>query len=133
MTSLLNPPHFTSAVLGTLTVQQGADLLGARMVGRWKSGAPVDLAPTADNPTLGVDPTKNNNFNYAHAGSLITTDQSDCPFSAHIRKTNPRSDEVNLNIINHGVRGGIPFGPEVTSAETSAAKTTQERGLAFGE
>jgi deferrochelatase/peroxidase EfeB len=36
---------------GTLTVAQGAELLGARMIGRWKSGAPVDLRPTADDPS----------------------------------------------------------------------------------
>lgn len=120
-------------LLDTLTVQQGAELLGARMVGRWKSGAPVDLSPTADDPTLGVDPTRNNNFDYNHPLSLIITDQSHCPFSAHIRKTRPRGDELNLNILNQGVRGGIPFGPEVTSSETSSGTTSQNRGLAFGE
>lgn len=45
----LTDNHLQNAA-GTLTVQQGADLLGARMVGRWKSGAPIDLSPTADDP-----------------------------------------------------------------------------------
>ena len=31
-------------LLGNLTRQEGAELLGARMVGCWKSGAPVDLS-----------------------------------------------------------------------------------------
>jgi deferrochelatase/peroxidase EfeB len=36
---------------GTLTVQQGAELLGARLLGRWRSGAPIDLSPTQDDPS----------------------------------------------------------------------------------
>ena len=41
-----------------LTPEQGSDLLGARMVGRWKSGAPIDITPFQDDPALGVDPTR---------------------------------------------------------------------------
>ncbi|KAF8322306.1 peroxidase TAP [Clavulina sp. PMI_390] len=118
---------------GTLTTQQGADLLGARMVGRWKSGAPVDLASTADDAALGADPQRNNNFDYTHPGSLITSDQSHCPFSAHIRKTRPRADLINADVVNVGIRAGTPYGPEVSSSEASSGKTSTERGLAFVE
>ena len=45
-----------------------ADLLGARIVGRWKSGAPVDLSPTQDNATLAANPQLNNDFTFAHPG-----------------------------------------------------------------
>ena len=38
-----------------LTQQEGSDLLGARMVGRWKSGAPIDITPFQDDPALGAD------------------------------------------------------------------------------
>jgi deferrochelatase/peroxidase EfeB len=41
-----------------LTKEEGSDLLGARMVGRWKSGAPIDITPFQDDPALGTDPTK---------------------------------------------------------------------------
>ena len=41
-----------------LTPQEGSDLLGARMVGRWKSGAPIDITPFQDDPALGADPTR---------------------------------------------------------------------------
>jgi deferrochelatase/peroxidase EfeB len=81
---------------------------------------------------LGADPTRNNNFDYNHLGSLITTDQSECPFAAHIRKTRPRGDLFNTNIINQAIRAGIPYGPEVSSSESSSSTTTQDRGLAFG-
>jgi len=117
-----------------LTLQEGSDLLGARMFGRWKSGAPVFLAPLVDNPALGADPTRNNDFTYALPGQTSSnlTDQSKCPFSAHIRKTRPRADLGLPEQNNHHiVRGGIPYGPEVTQTETTTSTTTIERGLAF--
>src|SRR5205807_3709323 len=39
-------------------------LLGAKMVGRWPSGAPLALCPEQDDPDLGVDPGRNNRFGY---------------------------------------------------------------------
>ncbi|KAJ7113133.1 fungal peroxidase [Mycena epipterygia] len=120
----------------TLTSQQGSDLLGARMVGRWKSGAPVFLAPLVDDPALGADPTRNNDFTYALPGQTVanSTDQTRCPFSAHIRKTRPRADlglPENQTSTHHIVRGGIPYGPEVSTVEASTNTTQIERGLAF--
>ncbi|KAJ7118654.1 fungal peroxidase [Mycena crocata] len=117
-----------------LTPQQGSDLLGARMIGRWKSGAPVMLAPRFDDPDLGGDKNHNNNFNYTEPGAA---DQSKCPFSAHIRKTRPRADieqpgqPENESSNHHIIRGGIPYGPEVTDKEASSNTTQIERGLAF--
>lgn len=116
----------------TLTVQQGADYLGARMFGRWKSGAPTDITPFVDDPSLGADPERNNNFDFSHLNSSLISDQTYCPFSAHIRKTNPRADLADLNTINHAIRGSTPYGPEVSSSESKSNTTTQDRGLAFG-
>lgn len=115
----------------SLTTQQGADLLGARLIGRWPSGAPVDLAPTADDAALGADATRNNNFDFSHTGSDITSDQSQCPFTAHIRKTRPRADLGNGDL-HQAIRAGIPYGPEVTDAEAASGTTSVDRGLAFG-
>jgi deferrochelatase/peroxidase EfeB len=39
-------------------------LLAARMVGRWKSGAPLESAPLHDNPVLGADDRRNNDFEF---------------------------------------------------------------------
>ncbi|KAJ7723390.1 fungal peroxidase [Mycena metata] len=117
---------------GNLTAQQGSDLLGARMVGRWKSGAPVDLSPLVDDPALGADPTRNNNFTFQHADFTLTTDQTHCPFSAHIRKTRPRADlGTPEDAVHHIMRAGIPYGPEVSASEASSGTTSTERGLAF--
>ena len=115
---------------GSLTPQQGADLLGARMIGRWKSGAPIDLAPFTDDPSLVSDLNKINNFDFSHPDMQIDRDQTKCPFSAHIRKTNPRAD---FNVPdNSAIRAGIPYGPEVSSSEASSGTSSTDRGLAFG-
>lgn len=115
--------------VGNLTASQSADFLGARMFGRWKSGAPLDLTPEFDDPTLGADPQRNNNFNY----SDTLTSEDRCPFSAHIRKTNPRADlSETATVPNHAIRSSIPYGPEVTSSETASNTTTEDRGLLFG-
>jgi Dyp-type peroxidase family len=57
-----------------------ADALGAMAVGRQKNGEP--LVPTTADP--GADP---NDFAYDQ-----DVDGAQCPFHAHIRKTNPRGD-----------------------------------------
>jgi Dyp-type peroxidase family len=117
-------------ILPGLDRKHGSDLLGARMVGRWKSGAPIDITPLQDDPVLGADPQRNNNFDFS-----TVKDQTKCPFSAHVRKTNPRSDLPNaLGIVPHQVmRQGIPFGPEVSEEEGRSGKTANNvhRGLAF--
>ena len=42
----------------------GQELLAAKFMGRWRSGAPLVLAPEHDDPELGADPMRNNDFNY---------------------------------------------------------------------
>ncbi|KAF8518411.1 fungal peroxidase [Hysterangium stoloniferum] len=116
-----------------LTPEQGSALLGARMVGRWKSGAPVDLAPLFDDPDLANDNTRNNNFDFSHPNEDLHSNQTRCPFSAHIRKTNPRADFSSPDQFqnNHIIRAGTPYGPEVSDEEAASNTTTTERGLAF--
>jgi deferrochelatase/peroxidase EfeB len=41
-----------------LTPEEGSNFLGARMVGRWKSGAPIDVSPLHDDPILAKDPSR---------------------------------------------------------------------------
>src|SRR6202040_3091031 len=40
------------------------ELIAAKLMGRWRSGAPLVRAPDKDNPALGADPQRNNDFNY---------------------------------------------------------------------
>jgi Dyp-type peroxidase family len=102
-----------------------AELLAARMVGRWKSGAPLELTPRRDEPKLGGDEKRNNNFEFGD-----DPEQRKCPYAGHIRKVYPRDDTGNeADVQRHRInRQGIPFGPEVAAGET---KTRYDRGLMF--
>jgi Dyp-type peroxidase family len=95
------------------------------MVGRWKSGAPLELAPLRDNPALGSNDNRNNDFAYGDDPF-----QRKCPYAAHIRKAYPRDDAGNkAEAQRHRIiRASIPFGPEVEPGETT---TRHSRGLMF--
>jgi Dyp-type peroxidase family len=85
------------------------ELIAAKMVGRWRSGAPLVLAPDHDDHQLGIDPNRNNEFSYANDMQGLN-----CPFSAHIRRVNPRDalkDEVVAVNIHHFLRRGTNYGP----------------------
>ena len=102
------------------------ELLGARLFGRWKSGAPLELAPLHDNAALGSDAMRNNDFDYGDDPF-----QRRCPYAAHIRKAYPRDDAPGgeAEAQRHRIRrAGITFGPEVASGETT---TSHSRGLMF--
>jgi Dyp-type peroxidase family len=100
------------------------ELLAARMVGRWRSGAPLELAPRSDDPRLGGDERRNNDFGFDG-----DPDQRRCPYAAHIRKVYPRDDVALAEAQRHRIiRSGIPFGPEVAPGETV---TRHSRGLMF--
>ncbi|THH05549.1 dyp-type peroxidase [Phellinidium pouzarii] len=111
--------------------EQGSELLGARLFGRWKSGAPVYLTPTHDNPKLAADKQHNNDFDY----SEDPLDQTRCPFAAHIRKANPRADLKDFGataLTQHMlVRQSIAFGAELAADEIESHTTRLDRGLAF--
>src|SRR5262249_10151911 len=62
------------------------ELVAAKLMGRWRSGAPLTLAPEKDDPALGADPDHNNDFDYAKMdphGYAV-------PLGSHIRRMNPR-------------------------------------------
>jgi len=126
-------PEFEQYLLHPQFVEPGlsvdSELLGARLVGRWKSGAPVDLTPIQDDTALGANPQGNNNFDFA-------TDPGErrCPFGAHIRKVNPRADfadQKNAVDPRRIIRAGIPYGPEVSADEEASQTTASDRGLMF--
>jgi Dyp-type peroxidase family len=86
------------------------DLLGAKMVGRWQSGAPLALTPDHDEPALGADARRNNDFGFADDPRGFK-----CPVGAHARRANPRdaldhdgSVDVRLHRM---IRRGTSYGP----------------------
>jgi Dyp-type peroxidase family len=123
------------------------ELLGAKLVGRWRSGAPLertrdqaaDFDPAAGDPAV-ADPSilsdsKINNFDYDPQdadGHLV-------PRAAHIRKVNPRGgqppgrEDSNRHRI---LRRGVPYGPEFQPGEPPypggpSVPDDQDRGLLF--
>jgi Dyp-type peroxidase family len=123
-----------------------AELLGAKMVGRWPSGAPLEHVPgepkkadlEAADPSIAdpavLDDRHINDFDYDSDpdGTLV-------PRAAHIRKVNPRSQqppgkaESNRHRI---LRRGIAYGPEFEETEppypgSGPVPDTQDRGLLF--
>ena len=82
------------------------ELVAAKLMGRWRSGAPLVLAPTKDDPELGADPQRNNNFDY---GTMDPHGYA-VPLGSHIRRMNPRDTAVNMNRRRIIRRGGT-YGP----------------------
>jgi Dyp-type peroxidase family len=84
--------------------------LGAKMVGRWHSGAPLALSPDHDDPQLGADPARNNDFDYHYDLRGFK-----CPAGAHARRANPRDaldQEGSVNVRLHRmIRRGTSYGP----------------------
>ncbi|KAF7986375.1 hypothetical protein HWV62_35400 [Athelia sp. TMB] len=96
-----------------LTPEKGSELLAARMMGRWPSGAPVERDPAADNLKDAGDVNRINDFDYV-TGDNVNTPQLKCPFTAHLRKMNPRAGIPGLPFVQTRriIRQGIPYGPE---------------------
>ena len=82
------------------------ELLAAKFMGRWRSGAPLVLAPDHDDPELGADPMRNNDFNYKQMDPLGYA----CPLGSHARRLNPRDTTVNMNR-RRMLRRGATYGP----------------------
>ncbi|MEX3649109.1 peroxidase, partial [Mycolicibacterium porcinum] len=72
---------------------ESEELLAAKFMGRWRSGAPLVLAPEHDDPELGADPMRNNDFDYGTMDPLGYA----CPLGSHARRLNPRDTEPNPN------------------------------------
>ncbi|KPI35787.1 Peroxidase 2 [Cyphellophora attinorum] len=108
------------------------DLLGARMVGRWKSGAPLDIAPFQDDRSLAANKDENNNFQFEDNDSITSNPHSRCPFAAHIRKTRPRKDlDPKFMDFERVLRRGIPYGPGLDPKGSESKVSKADRGLLF--
>ena len=98
------------------------ELIAAKLMGRWRSGAPLVLTPETDDPALGADPNRNNDFNYAQMdphGYAV-------PLGSHARRMNPRDTAANMNRRRMIRRGGT-YGPPLME---DAPDDGVERGIA---
>jgi Dyp-type peroxidase family len=101
---------------------EGQELVAAKLMGRWRSGAPLVLAPDKDDPELAADPTRNNDFGYKtrdpHGYAV--------PLGSHIRRLNPRDTAANMNR-RRLIRRGALYGPALPEG---APEDGVERGIA---
>jgi Dyp-type peroxidase family len=102
------------------------ELMAAKMMGRWRSGAPLALCPLRDDPALGADPRRNNNFLYAADDALGYK----TPVGSHIRRTNPRDAAVpGVVRLHRMIRRGTAYGPPLP--EGVLEDDGADRGLMF--
>jgi Dyp-type peroxidase family len=106
--------------------------LAAKMVGRWPSGAPLTLAPDADDPAL----AEANDFAYHDEDRRGTR----CPVGSHIRRSNPRdsldprpgtSGSFEVNRRHRILRRGREYGPPLSTDQALVGDDSADRGLHF--
>ena len=105
------------------------ELLAAKLVGRWRSGAPLTLAPAQDDAALGEDPQRSNDFTYANDPK-----GKQAPLGCHMRRMNPRDTtmavltDVNIHrIIRRSTTYGAPYDPNAISEH----EDERARGIYF--
>ncbi|WP_202947534.1 Dyp-type peroxidase [Nostoc punctiforme] len=98
------------------------ELVAAKLMGRWRSGAPLVLSPDKDDPALAVDMQHNNDFNYA----TMDPHGYAVPLGSHIRRLNPRDTGANMNR-RRMIRRGATYGPPLPE---DAPEDGIQRGIA---
>ena len=95
--------------------QYHQDLIAAKIMGRWRSGCPVDLSPDKDDPGIAADPNRRNNFTYAGDDEGLR-----CPLGAHLRRSNPRGTTLKraTAVRRHRlIRRGVEYGPHLQDGQ----------------
>jgi Dyp-type peroxidase family len=98
------------------------ELIAAKLMGRWRSGAPLVLSPDKDDPALAADMQRNNDFNYGEMdphGYAV-------PLGSHARRMNPRDTAANINR-RRMIRRGATYGPALPDGTPDDGV---ERGIA---
>ena len=98
------------------------ELTAAKFMGRWRSGAPLVLAPDKDDPELGADRQRTNDFNLREDGPLWLCLSS---WRTHCARMNPRDTAENMQRRKMIRRGGT-YGPALPEG---AAEDGVERSI----
>ncbi|MFE4414927.1 Dyp-type peroxidase [Streptomyces sp. NPDC056821] len=108
------------------TSREDEELLAAKVLGRWRSGAPLALSPHQDDAALGADPHRRNTFLYERDDPAGFTTPGGC----HIRRANPRDASVAGEVRLHRmIRRGAVYGPPL--ADGALEDDGADRGLLF--
>jgi Dyp-type peroxidase family len=119
-------PAFRQYLKANAPRPEDEELLAAKMMGRWRSGAPLALCPLHDDPELGADRRRNNDFLYAEDDSIGYK----TPAGSHIRRTNPRDADVpGIVRLHRMIRRGTAYGPPLP--EGILEDDGADRGLMF--
>ena len=102
--------------------QEEQELVAAKLMGRWRSGAPLVLTPEKDDPELAGDLQRTNDFDYGK----MDPHGYGCPLGSHIRRMNPRDTAANMNRRKMIRRGGT-YGPALPEG---VPEDGRERGIA---
>ena len=108
--------------------------LAAKLIGRWKSGAPFAHAPKADDPSAAT-PERANAFKYYNDDRFGES----CPVSSHVRRANPRDSrgdnpKESLEVVNRHriLRRGRSYGLPLPDDDALAGRDDHKpRGLYF--
>lgn len=94
--------------------EEDRELLAAKLVGRWRSGAPLAIAADRDDAALGADDRRNNAFDYRDDPKGLQV-----PLGSHVRRMNPRATELKVlsdvnirRIIRRSTTYGEPLPPD---------------------
>jgi deferrochelatase/peroxidase EfeB len=90
-------------------VPKWSEYVRAKLGGRWSNGAVVQPDETVSPPQA---PEDLNEFDFNE-----DPDGRGCPFGAHIRRMNPRSDKVVPVGKRPLIRRGMPYGPQDSDSE----------------
>jgi Dyp-type peroxidase family len=121
--------HDDPALTASLT-----ELLGAKLIGRWPSGAPLTLAPDYDDRDYAT-PDRLNAFGFLRHDR----DGLRCPISSHVRRANPRdarggtAEESEAVVARHRIlRRGRSYGPRMpVEVAVTGRDDGARRGLYF--
>lgn len=102
-----------------------ADVLAAKVVGRWRSGVPLVRAPDAD-PGPESSLVGANRFDFRDDPDGVVT-----PRFAHIRKSWPRDSAPGGPLSHRIMRRGIPFGAPYEPEAGRGHGARAQRGLVF--
>ncbi|TMR98790.1 Dyp-type peroxidase [Nonomuraea basaltis] len=108
------------------TSPEDEELLAAKIMGRWRSGAPLALSPLHDDPDLGADRSRNNTFLFEQEDPAGFTTPGGC----HMRRGNPRDASVaGVPRLHRMIRRGTAYGPPLP--EGVLEDDGADRGLMF--
>ncbi|MBI3792249.1 MAG: hypothetical protein HY275_15410 [Gemmatimonadetes bacterium] len=111
--------------------QMDPELVAAKLMGRWRSGAPLVLSPTSAHPSPPIAHGQINAFDYAptaaHPAYYDDREGLRCPIGSHVRRLNPRGSRVMGKPYSRRIiRRAMPYGPGYRHGHDDPAV---ERGL----